>query len=101
MVGKAVATMVYETTISDKGGSTENVTHLIQGSQKDATHKAREHYPETVLREDLLFIVLPRRPSFAFLRHTRQSRHRHRFVMVMGIDSSIWIGRVSGIARHG
>ena len=96
MVGKAVATMVYETTIGDKGGTMDNVTHLVQSSQKDATHKARKYYPETVFREDLLFLVLPRCPSFAFIRHRR---HRHRFVMGMGVsNSSIWIGRVSGIS---
>ena len=41
--------------------------YLVQSGQENATHEASKDYPETVLREDLLFIVLPRGPDFAFL----------------------------------
>jgi len=37
------------------------VAHLVDSSQKDTTHEARENYPETVMWENLLFIHFPGR----------------------------------------
>ncbi len=39
--------------------------HLIESGQKDTTHKAGKNYPETVMREDLLFICFPGCSGFA------------------------------------
>ena len=39
--------------------------NLVYSSQKDTTHEARKNYPETVVREDLLFISFPGRSCFA------------------------------------
>jgi len=41
------------------------VAHLVESGQKDATHEARENYPETVAWKNLLFIHFPGRSGIS------------------------------------
>jgi hypothetical protein len=94
MVGKAVATMVCCNEQTDGQRKKEALlkAYLVESSQKDTTHEARKNYPETVFREDMLFIRFPRRSGFVILLHWHDMR---------GIHGREVRASTEGIARHG
>jgi hypothetical protein len=49
---------------SEKG---EKNKDLVQSGQRNASHETRYDYPETVIRENMLFCRFPRGASFWFL----------------------------------
>jgi hypothetical protein len=98
MVGKAVATMVCCNEQTDgrrkKRGTIE---YLVESSQKDTTHESRKNYPETVFREDVLFISCPSRSGFGFLLHWHDPFMRR----IRGREVKPVKASMGGIMRHG
>jgi hypothetical protein len=96
MVGKAVATMVCYNEQTDGQRKKEALlkAYLVESSQKDTTHEARKNYPETVVREDVLFIRFPRRSCFVILSHWHDNFMR-------GIGGREVRANTEGIVRHG